>query len=440
LADGERLDTDLAGAIATATGTPAPAPKTASSVEDLLVPGAAQGAQGTAPKPAEPGPSSLDGALGQLTGKPGEQRAGAPAAAGAGARVPLDPAKVEQFKALARQTLVNSGVPPDQVEARVDAMVAAGQRPQPAYTPPKPDKMPPPGFGEGFGDRWFDTEQGIKNLIGQGGPGAPGVLESWRDLITGTNDQLTNPVGTAIDEVKDAINSPNAAYYLGGKAADGMMATPGLMFGCEGVLAARAGALDDLAASGAIPHSLIDNPTPTGAFEHSTPLAGGEHSGGIGDHSGSPGGHGAPGGPFPFDIDSPLPTARPEFTLSNPLDHMSPHLQVLAEQHLTGSGETVLGPFAPVSGGPSYIDVAKDAQASYFDIGDAWNTSTPTQQLAANQHVLDIAIANRNTIKLSVPYYEIRPDTYTGAELRYIQKNGYQRIDDTTFVLPNGGG
>jgi hypothetical protein len=231
------------------------------------VPGAARG---TAPKPAEPGPSSLDGALGQLTGKPGEQPAGALGAAGAGARVPLDPAKVEQFKALARQTLVNFGVPPDQVEARVDAMVAAAQRPQPAYTPPKPDKMPPPGFGEGFGDRWFDTEQGIKNLIGQGGPGAPGVLESWRDLITSTNDQLANPVGTAIDEVKNAVNSPSAAYYLGGKAADGVMATPGLMFGGEGVLAARAGALDDIAASGAIPHSLIDNPTPTGAIEHST--------------------------------------------------------------------------------------------------------------------------------------------------------------------------
>jgi hypothetical protein len=83
--------------------------------------------------------------------------------------------------------------------------------------------------------------------------------------------------------------------------------------------------------------------------------------------------------------------------------------------------------------------VAEHTGASYFDIGDAWNTSTPTQQLAANQHVLDTAITNRDTIKLSVPYYEIRPDTYTGAELRYIQEHGYQRIDDTTFVPPSKG-
>ncbi|MCV7321122.1 hypothetical protein [Mycolicibacterium confluentis] len=60
------------------------------------------------------------------------------------------------------------------------------------------------------------------------------------------------------------------------------------------------------------------------------------------------------------------------------------------------------------------------AGASYFDLGDAWNSFAPNQQLAANQHVLDTAIANRDTIRLPVPFTEIRPDTYTGAELRYL--------------------
>lgn len=272
LADGERVDADLAGAIATATGTPAPVEKTASSVEDLLLPSTGERQPRSVDGSSQP--DSLDSALGQLTGRAGAQP-GAPkpgdAARGGAAPTPLDPKKVEQFKALARQTMLNDGVPPDQIEQRLDAMVAAAQKPLTPYTPPKPDKMPPPGFGEGFADRWFDSDQGIKNLLGQGGPGAPGVLESWRDLIKSTNDQLTNPVGTAIDEVKGALNSPSGAYYLGEKAADGAVAAPGLIFGGEGVLAARAGALDDIAATGAIPHELIDNPTATGAFDHHTP-------------------------------------------------------------------------------------------------------------------------------------------------------------------------
>lgn len=115
--------------------------------------------------------------------------------------------------------------------------------------------VPRGGFRQG------PVKVGIKKLLGQGGPGAPGVLESWQDLIQGTNDQLTNPVGTAIDEVKGALNSPSAAYYLGGKAADGAVAAPGVIFGGEGALVARAGALDDLAAAGAIPHELVDLPS-----------------------------------------------------------------------------------------------------------------------------------------------------------------------------------
>ncbi|OBK97805.1 hypothetical protein A5646_24075 [Mycobacterium sp. 1245499.0] len=153
----------------------------------------------------------------------------------------------------------------------------------------------------------------------------------------------------------------------------------------------------------------------------------------------------APAGPHaPVLPDSPPPVAidpaHPEFILDDPLRYMPPELRALSEQHLTGSGETVLGPFQPENGSPSYIDVARDHNASYFDLGDAWYSFTPTEQLAANQHVLDVAIANRDTITLSVPYDEIKPNTFTAAEIQYLKNHGYQRIGDSTFVPPQLGG
>jgi len=135
----------------------------------------------------------------------------------------------------------------------------------------------------------------------------------------------------------------------------------------------------------------------------------------------------------------PEPAAPwPAFTLDNPLDHMSPQLRTLSEQHLTGSGETVLGPFSPVDGGASYIDVARRQGASYFDIGtDAWNTATQTERLAANQHVLDIAIKNNDTITLSVPFRDVEGSTYTAAEIRYLEAHGYRRTGENTLIPPN---
>jgi hypothetical protein len=130
----------------------------------------------------------------------------------------------------------------------------------------------------------------------------------------------------------------------------------------------------------------------------------------------------------------------PAFTLDNPLDHMSPELRILSEQHLTGSGETVIGPFRPTVG-PSYIEVAQEHGASYFDIGQrAWNAATETERLAANQHVLDVAIANRDKITLSVPFRMIREDSYTGAEIRYLESHGYVRSGNTLIPPVLGSG
>lgn len=70
------------------------------------------------------------------------------------------------------------------------------------------------------------------------------------------------------------------------------------------------------------------------------------------------------------------------------------------------------GPFTPRDGGLSYIKFAEQRGASYFDIGtDAWNTATQTERLAANQHVLDIAIKNNDTITLSVPFRDVEGST-----------------------------
>jgi tetrahydromethanopterin S-methyltransferase subunit B len=137
-------------------------------------------------------------------------------------------------------------------------------------------------------------------------------------------------------------------------------------------------------------------------------------------------------GGTPQVIAEPLP----EFNLHNPLDYMSPELKALSEQHLTGSGETVLGPFQPADGGPSYTQVAEQHGASYFDIGDAWDAATPNERLAANQHVLDIAIRNGDTVTLSVPARMIPEDSYTAAEIRYLEAHGYQRSGPSTLIPP----
>jgi hypothetical protein len=180
------------------------------------------------------------------------------------------------------------------------------------------------------------------------------------------------------------------------------------------------------------------------AVEHTPPAAPGdvpvEHAP-AGPHV--PVEHAPAGPPVPVAPDgSPvvIDPSHPAFNLDNPLNYMPPELRVLSEQHLTGSGETVLGPFKNPTGGASYIDLAHQRGASYFDIGDAWKASTPVQQFAANQHVLDIAIANRDTIKLSVSIDRVLDNTYTAAELRYLTAHGYEVIDGYTLVPPKIGG
>jgi hydrolase family protein len=139
------------------------------------------------------------------------------------------------------------------------------------------------------------------------------------------------------------------------------------------------------------------------------------------------------------DLPPVIPGSVPEFSLHDPLEYMNPELQALSEQHMTDSGEMVLGPFNPPDGGPSYIKVAEDHGASYFDIGSAWDAATPMERLAANQHALDVAIQRGDTITLSTPARMIPEDSYTAAEIRYLEAHGYQRTGPSTLAPPARG-
>ncbi|WP_234834951.1 TNT domain-containing protein [Mycolicibacterium stellerae] len=206
-------------------------------------------------------PGSLDDALDQIAGAP------VPAAAPAPQRAPMDPKDVETFKAMARKVLEAQDVPADQIESRLTAMVAQAQQGlgRPSHRAPDPPRQPPPGFGEGFADRWFSTEQGIKNLLGQGGPGAPGVLESWGGLLQGTAETVVNPAGAAVEEIKNAVNSPSPAYYLGEKTFDAASTAVTLPWGGEGAAIRDALPVRTIVEGGA-PEALVRGWHPTGGM------------------------------------------------------------------------------------------------------------------------------------------------------------------------------
>jgi hypothetical protein len=211
---------------------------------------------------ARPGsqPRGLDDALNQIAGAP------VPTAAAPAPPPPMDKKDIEAFKATAREVLLRDGVPADQIESRLNAIVAQAQRGLgPSYRAPAPPRQPPPGFGDGFADRWFSTEQGIKNLLGQGGPGAPGVLESWGAMLKGTAETAVDPAGAAVEEIKNAVNSPSPGYYLGEKTFDAGAAAATLPWGGEGA-AIRGGLPVRTVAEGGAPEALVRGWQPTGGM------------------------------------------------------------------------------------------------------------------------------------------------------------------------------
>lgn len=237
--------------------------------QDMLLPDgpADAGPDGASPK----GPPDPAGAVGPPRSLHDMLLPAGPAGPGRGGVPPprLNPADVESFKAMARQTMIRDGVPPNQIEARLNDVVSQTQQwidnGMPNYVPPEPKAPPPPGFSEGFSDRWFATEQGIKNLFGQGGPGAPSVLKSWEQMLKGTAETALNPVGTGLTEIKSAMDSPSLAYYLGGETSDAATTLPTMLFGGEGAMV-RAGLPAEVVTEGGAPLAVVRGWNPTGGM------------------------------------------------------------------------------------------------------------------------------------------------------------------------------
>ena len=273
----------------------------------------------------------------------------------------------------------------------------------PNYVPPQPPRPPPPGFGEGFADRWFSTEQGIKDLIGQGGPGAPGVLQSWEQMLKGTLETAQNPMGAAMGELQNAIDSPSAAYYLGGKASDGAFALPGLLFGGEG--AAAVSEFGEIGPACSIPGQRFD------------PSA---------DRLDHPMGYNPWGEQAAYDLNYGHWHGGPTGPLSEPVADMS--------THYIGDNpdRVVLGKFNGPEGG--YIGEARAHGGIYFDTGDpTWAALTEGFGAGGekglvwqvNEHFL------RNQMESAVPRIEyVLPDGFDSVEqLAGAQRQSYSALE-----------
>lgn len=224
-------------------------------------------------KPAATG--DVGGDLGDLLG------ANDPAAAGAEPKPTAAPAMrpqdVEQFKTQARNLLRQHGVPPDQIEAQVSAMVADAQKMNAAladptaHTPAKPDTTPGPApvdtrsFGEKLGDKFNNfvneahdqfynrldsTVETLQNLTGLGGEGHPGVRESWQQLgEAALQHQMEDPlnlrspigplgpfgaVNDVVHDIPEMVDNPGK--YAGDVMFDATAAAATAPLGAEGLL------------------------------------------------------------------------------------------------------------------------------------------------------------------------------------------------------------
>ena len=196
-----------------------------------------------------------------------------PGAPGGAPAPQLKPADIESFKAMARQSMITDGVPPDQIEGRLNDIVGRTQQwmdnGMPNYVPPEPPKPPPPGFGDGFADHWFGFEQSVHDLTGQEGLGKMG--DAWGGMAKGLAGKAEEylvqgpvaPINDLTHEFKSFVDNP--AYYAGGKTADGAIALPGMMFGGEGA-AVEAGLPAETVTPGGAPLAVMHGWDPLGGM------------------------------------------------------------------------------------------------------------------------------------------------------------------------------
>lgn len=374
-------------------GSPAPEGKPKTWQDMLVPPGAADVPPTDAPVPGGK-PRSLQEMLLPAGPVPLQQ---------------LSPTQLESAKTLLRKVMLGDGVPPDQIEARVNEVVAGAQRwinqgGIPPYLPPEPKPAPPPGFGEGFGDRWFATEEAVHNLLGLGNRGLPGALDAWKHMIQGAVETVQNPAGAAFGEVQNAFNSPSAAYYLGGKASDAAVSLPAMLFGGEGAVAFRASELTELGGLDVGP--VVSRSAPIG-FDHPFDY-----------HPWAEGGA--------TDLNAAFTNGGPTRGLSQQLADMSTHYV----------GDTpdrvVLGKFGTYEGG--YIGEARAHGGIYFDTGDpTWKALTmgigETQQQSLVWPVNERFL--RTQMEEQVPRIEfVLPEGFDSVEqLANVQRRSYSALE-----------
>ncbi|WP_237075610.1 DUF2339 domain-containing protein [Mycobacteroides abscessus] len=165
----------------------------------------------------------------------------------------LQPDQVDAFRAITRQNLENQHVPADQIDQRVNDAVTQAQAPrfmpdaEPMRTPGAVPLDRPLGdkFNDVMGranDRASADVNGLgqlgKNLTGQGGPGAPGVAESWKDLGINTAKGLPDAVGGGfIEDGKRLYEEPG--NFIGDKMIEIPLAAATLPMGGEGAAIER---------------------------------------------------------------------------------------------------------------------------------------------------------------------------------------------------------
>jgi uncharacterized protein YukE len=414
LTPGGAADAPPGGAPPKDPSVPGGKPKTWQDL--VLPPGAANAPAGGAPPKDAPVPAAI---------APGGTPLKGPLAPAAGGKprtlrdmllpegaVPLpqpSPAELESAKALLRKVMIGDGVPPDQIEARVNETVAGAQRwidqgGIPPYLPPEPKPGPTPGFGEGFADRWFATEESMHNLLGVGNRGLPGALDSWKQLLQGTVETVQNPLGAAVGEVKDALNSPSPAYFLGGKASDAAVSLPAMLFGPE---VAGVGKLADIDAAAAIDYGPTHLPhTPVG-FDHPMrlhPLAGDAGQ----------------------DLYAAFIHGEPTAGLARQIAEMS--------THYVGDNpdRVVLGKFGGPEGG--YIGEARGHGGIYFNTGDpAWKAMVEGLSEAEQQRVVWPVNEQflRTQMENGIPRIEFRlPEGFDSVEqLANVQRRSYSALE-----------
>ncbi|CQD09294.1 hypothetical protein BN1232_01689 [Mycobacterium lentiflavum] len=421
----------------------APANK-AKTWQDMLMPaGAADASPGGAPPKDAPAPTAMaPGGTPLPKGPPVPAAGGKPRTLNEmllpGGPVPLpqpSPAELESAKALLRKVMLGDGVPPDQIEARVNEAVAGAQRwidqgGIPPYMPPEPKAPPPPGFGEGFADRWFATEESVHNLLGVGNRGLPGALDAWKQMIQGTVETVQNPAGAAIGEVQNALNSPSPAYYLGGKSADAAVSLPAMLFGPE---AAGVGKLADIDAAAAIDYGATQLPHSPIGFEHPIPF----HP--FADQAGQ-------------DLYAAFMHGEPTTELSRQIAEMS--------THYVGDNpdRVVLGKYGGLEGG--YIGEARGQGGIYFSTGDpAWDAMAFGLS-KVEEHSLVWPVNEqflRVQMESGVPRIEyhlpqgvgnveelmtLDPNSYSAKEIAFLKSNaatyGYQQVGDSWVRIPGG--